>query len=106
MTYLLLTYSAQNNSVQKRQAEEMALKKASNEATHMFRVLHLNNSYMGEAVFDCPFGYQLVGKTFNVSCIFVVVHSLTNSSLQKYILIFTFLSFRNNNYNYNYTLYV
>jgi len=29
-------------------------------STHL-RVLMLNNSYMGEATFDCPFGYQLKG---------------------------------------------
>ena len=31
------------------------------------RLLHLNNSYLGEAVFDCPFGYRLTGRR-SLSC--------------------------------------
>lgn len=32
------------------------------------RVLALNNSYLGEAVFDCPFGFQLTGGTASLWC--------------------------------------
>ena len=31
---------------------------------YFFRVLSLNNSYLGEAEFDCPFGYNLTGRIF------------------------------------------
>ena len=31
------------------------------------RVLSLNNSYQGQAVFDCPFGYRLTGR-LSISC--------------------------------------
>ena len=35
--------------------------------SHHLRVLNLNNSYHGQAVFDCPFGYRLTGRRI-ISC--------------------------------------